>query len=387
MVMKGIYIHNGSKTIFGGVNQKIINQIEIFSNYFEMHEIIIEKEQRNPIWSFLWRLPGFSWGAEYKDAIKKISFALNDSNEKTFFYIRKGLIDRRYIIFLKNLKATFPNALIILEVPTYPYGMELLQNKYMWPWFFKDIFHSRKISRYLDKVVTYSKDQQIFNVDTIRIANGIIVGSRPYARNEEACLNLQTINILAVAQFQKSHGYERIIEGMARYYSTPRLQNVVLHMVGDGEEREFYQRLSNKRNLQDKIIFYGMKQGDELENLYKKADLGLGCFGLYKRNIETISSLKTAEYLSHGLPIVTGVKENLLEGLSTDYYCEFPNDKSEINIEQVVNFYSKLRSTHSLEDLRLYLYKFAKDTIDMSVTMKPVIDYIIAKEKDENNSN
>lgn len=383
--MKGIYIHNGSKTRFSGVDKKIKNQIKVFSEHFDMSEVIIEKKETTPLKSIMWRLPGGSWGAKYECAIEEIYSIIENIEENVFFYIRIGLLDRKYVSFISNLREHFPKALILLEIPTYPYSNELLQSKTMWPWYFKDIVNNRKISKYLDKVVTYSEENRIFNLDTIKISNGIIVGNPPC----HDCVELndfREINVLAVAQFQKSHGYERIIEGLARYYSVPRTQSVIMHMVGDGEESQYYKTLTAKSKLEDKIIFYGMQHGENLERLYQKADLGLGCFGLYKRNIKTISSLKTAEYLSHGLPIITGVKENILENLEQDFYCEFPNDNSVVNIEDIVAFYTNLRNKFSRKELETYLYNYSKKTVDMSVTMRPVIDYLIIKDKNENNT-
>ena len=43
---KGIYLHPGSKTNFSGVDNKIKDQIKALSVYYDVAEIIIEKEER-----------------------------------------------------------------------------------------------------------------------------------------------------------------------------------------------------------------------------------------------------------------------------------------------------------------------------------------------------
>ena len=100
--------------------------------------------------------------------------------------------------------------------------MELFQSKSMWPWFFKDIFYKEKIGKNIDRVVTYSNEEKIYNINTIRISNGIIVGKPPEVNEEMRHSYRKTVNFLAVAQFQKSHGYERVIEGLAQYNKNPK---------------------------------------------------------------------------------------------------------------------------------------------------------------------
>ena len=373
---KGYYLYPGSKTEFSGVEKKVDAQIKVLSQYFEIKKIIIEKESTNFLKSILWRLPFGSWGAKYDETISEMLSSCH-KDEVSFIYIRAGAIDRRYLEFLRNLKTTFGNAKIVLEVATFPYRKELLQDYGMWPWFFKDMLYSGRIKRFVDKVVTFTEDELIFDIPTIRTHNGIIVDDVPMGISQDVIKNgLNRINLIAVAQFQKSHGYERIIKGLADYYSKPREKDVYLYMVGEGDQKAYYERLTQRYGLQKYVIFHGKKSGNELNALYDDSDIGLSCFGLYKRGIDISSALKVREYLAHGLPIVSGVREDVFDEEGNSYFLRFPNDKSNVSIERIVNFYCELVSNKKKERLREDIRSFAKQKLDMEIVLKPVIEYL-----------
>ena len=263
-----------------------------------------------------------------------------------------------------------------MEIPTYPYNKELLNNKTMWPWFFKDMLYKGYLSKYIDRICTFSDDEYIYGIKTINICNGICIDNfhAEYNKKEKD----DCINLLTVAQFQKSHGYERIIKGLKKYYEDNKIKKrVVFHMVGYGEELSYYKSLVKKYKLQDYVILYGKKIGKDLNDIYNIADIGLGCFGLYKRKIEISSALKTREYLAHGLPVVSGAFEDAFEKESCEYYLQFPNDKSEVSIMEIVSFYNALLRKYNVEKLKNNIFCYAKRNVDMKVVMRPIIDYII----------
>ena len=97
--------------------------------------------------------------------------------------------------------------------------------------------------------------------------------------------------------------------------------------------------------------------------------------------LETRSSaLKTREYLARGLPVVTGCVEDVFERFESDFYIEFNNDDSYIDLGCVIDWYQALVSKYgSREVLASEIRKYAYKYVDNSFTMKPVIDYIQSK--------
>ena len=56
----------------------------------------------------------------------------------------------------------------------------------------------------------------------------------------------------------------------------------------------------------------------------------------------------------------------------------FPDDDSEIPVNDVIDFYNRLikECNNDKIALRERIREFARQTIDMKVVMKPVIDYV-----------
>ena len=108
---------------------------------------------------------------------------------------------------------------------------------------------------------------------TLKVVNGTDVNSiapiQPRKDDGE-------IHLLAVALFKKHHGYERIINGMNEYYKNGGKRIIKLYMVGDGPEIPMYEKIVKEYNLEDKVIFCGILEGAELDEIYNKCDIGLG---------------------------------------------------------------------------------------------------------------
>lgn len=188
----------------------------------------------------------------------------------------------------------------------------------------------------------------------------------------------RTIRLLAVATFQKSHGYERVIKGLAQYYRGSADSKIELYLVGNGEETVKYKKMVQRYELEPYVILCGRKIGSELDYLYESMDIALGPFGLYKRKIFKSSSLKVREYLAKGMPIISGCHEDAFErGKPGRYYLEFPNDNTPIDIKMIVDFYKSIYETDmNRKQIHKEIREYAKKTVDLSVTMQPVIEYI-----------
>lgn len=374
---KGYYICYGTITEFTGVHKKIDNQVKALDSVCDCQKIVVPREGRNVIKSIMWRMPFGSFGRKYEYAFDQIQ----QNGEPDFLYIRFVFLDRKFIGFLKELRERYASAKVLLEIPTYPYKGELLHNITMFPFYFKDLFYRGRLKRYIDRIVTHSDDRQIYGIPTIRIRNGIIVddismaggGAEPEDRG---------INLIAVARMQRAHGYERCIQGLAEYYRKNPSRRVKIHFVGEGAEKDYYQSLVSKCCLEDYIFFYGSKSGKDLDQIYNKADIGLGCFGLYKNKTNTISSLKSVEYLAKGLPVISGCVEDVMKRKDGEKFFKiFPNDESVIDMEEVINFYDSIYQNGRKRDvIHEEIRDFARRAVDMSVVMKPIMEYI-QKEK------
>ena len=364
----GYYIYYETYNDFIGVHKKIDNQIRIMNFCLKCKKVIVPREKKNVIKSILWRLPFGSFGREYE----KVFDIIDDKPD--FFYIRFVAVDRRFLGFVKKVRERYPTTKIIMEIATYPYKGELTGSLTMFPFYFKDLFYRKKLRRYVDRIVTFSEDDEIFGIPTIHTRNGIVVDDYKVVHKVKQD---NVIRLIAVAMFQPSHGYERCIEGLANYYRGAQKQQVELHMVGDGEETQYYRKLVYKYHLEKYVIFHGKKSGNELEELYNEADIGISALGIYKRGLKRVSTLKTSEYLAKGLPVIVGFPEEIFQLEPTEYVCEFPNDKSAIDINRVTDFYNSIYADSTVrENMHINIHNYAKKMADMQVVMKPIIEYV-----------
>ena len=190
--------------------------------------------------------------------------------------------------------------------------------------------------------------------------------------------NEQIIRLLAVAAFQKSHGYERVIASLAQYYHGSVDRKIELYLVGYGDETIKYKKMVRQYGLEQYVFFCGRKVGLELDHIYDRMDIALGLFGAYKRKLYSSSALMVREYLAKGMPIASGCHEDAFEQEKNyKYYLEFSNDDSVIDMQRIVDFYKSVYEANTeREQIHREIREYAKKTVDLSVTMQPVIEYI-----------
>ena len=363
--MKGYYICFGELGI--NLRKKVGMQMEELGKYSDISLVTVKKKRISAAGKFLYRVP-FStvslW--DYKTAMAKMQ-------APDYIYIRRSIADSAYIDFLKAVRTKYHECTILVEVFTYPYDRDEFSHwKMWWPYYVRECINRKKYQRYIDKFVTYSDDSMIFNVPTIRTFNGICVEDYPIKHKKA---KQGEIRLLAVAMFRKHHGYERIIKGLAEYYKGKPNIKVILHMVGDGPERQNYQDMSESLGLQDVVVFEGLLDGEKLDKVYDLADIALGAFAMYKNNLMLSSALKIREYLARGIPVISGCKEDAMSGKEIPFFKEYPNDGSTIEINSIVEFYETNidgNADCSPEKIRL----FAKQTVSMENAMWPVISVL-----------
>lgn len=363
---KGYYIHFEAKRTLG-VAKKIDMQISEFSKIYEMHEIEIHSEDVNIMKRFMRFLPGGAIERTYEKGLSQIS-------NPDFVYIRRTTADKAYISFLKEIKRKWPKCKMIVEIFTYPYDRDEFKRLLTWPYYFKEIYNRKKLTGIVDRYVTYSEDEKIFGIPTIRTGNGIIVEHVKIPKIEEH----EELRLIAVAHMQKHHGYERLIKGMRDYCKKPNVRKVHCILVGDGPEKNKYVNMVQRYDLQKYITFFGTTVGAELDLLYEKAEIAVSALGLYKDKVDREASLKSRECLAKGFPMVTGCKVDVIKE-EYPYVCEFPNDKSPIDIEKVVSFYENLLKKQTRAEIQHSIRNFAKETVDMSVMLRPIVKYIECK--------
>lgn len=359
---RGYYIHfEARKSV--GVSKKIEMQVKELKKYFKIKEIDIKSLDRTMGERVLGLLPWLSISRTYKKGLDELYMP-------DFVYVRRAIADNEYMNFLKEIRNRYPNCKIIVEIFTYPYDKDEFFKWNAWPFYLKELANRNKMKKYVDKFVTYSKNDMIFGVHTIQTINGICVSDvKPVCGKME---NNHDIVMIAVAYMQRHHGYERIIKGMNEYYKNGGKRSLKLHLVGDGPEKNNYIKLVKKFNLENNIVFFPTTVNEALDKLYDEADLAMGAFGCYKDKVYYVSTIKAKEYMAKGLPVINGCKEQL----DTQYCLTVTNDPSVLDMNEIIEFYDNIYYNKSRKKVRNEIRNQAMKKLDMSVAMKPIIQYI-----------
>jgi glycosyltransferase involved in cell wall biosynthesis len=281
---------------------------------------------------------GFGRGIRSK-VLKRICYGdMTDyivKNNIGFLYIRHDFNSNPFLIhWLKQVKKD--GVRVVLEIPTYPYDSEFqgaqLSDKLTLA---TDKIFRRSLVKNIDKVVTFSDATSIFGCQTIRISNGIdfdkihIKGTVNNITDE--------VHFLVVANIHIWHGIDRIINGLAQYYSVTRDRIVKLRIVGDGVEQliEDYRRMIIDASLQDYVVIAGPHSGKDLESDFEWADMGIASLGRHRTNITNIKTLKNREFAARGIPFVYSEQDSDFD--DKPYVVRVPPDESPIDVKYLLD--------------------------------------------------
>lgn len=170
-------------------------------------------------------------------------------------------------------------------------------------------------------LINYSIESKYFSAFTrnksIIIGNSIDVDAWPEVpiKKRPKCLRL-----IAVGAIAKWHAWDKVIEAINVCLKRDPQFKVNLTIVGDGPELEHLKNLTSKLLLSEVVNFKGMLAKNDLINLYRESDLGVGTFGWSNLNIEIASPLKYREYLANGLPFIYSTDDpDLPEGNNVSF--------------------------------------------------------------------
>lgn len=354
-----------------GVCKKIYSQIAVFEKHgYEVDFICLKDGNIFYKEGGLERIIGHVGSTKKTPAYIKMYKSLKNK-KYDWVYNRYGMMDTFYYRVLKRLYRN--GARILIEIPTYPYIHEIpsgLLYNLMILW---DRIYIKKMSDCVERIATYSLDEQIFGIQTINIKNGIDFSK---IKIKDTKMHDGIINLIGVAHLSKWHAYDRVIKGLHEYYTTAANETIInFHIVGTGDSLQEYENLVREYELQNHVIFYGNKCGDELDEIYNRCDLAVSSLGLHRIGIKDQASvLKSREYAAKGMPMISSILIDVFKPEDFKYICYFPEDETPINIEKILNFYSEI--TKDKKDFRHEIREYAYSKCDKSVVMMPIINYM-----------
>ena len=352
-----------------GVMKKVVAQVKVLNSKFETVLKIRNTYNERPqtLWNKIKiRLPftavDKAW--EYSDEYAQLDF----------IYMRRPNIDRSVIELFKKIKRNNPKTKIIFEIPTYPYIPEIMANGLLKESVFiiKDFVNHNLFRKYVDLITTYSPDTEIWGVKALPLKNGVDFSSisMPIRHTKE-----NTIEVVEVSCPNYWHGYDRFLAGMGEYYKNGGTRNIIFHMVGDGMAVPQYHKLVKEYHLEEHVIIYGNKSGEELKKIYERSFIGLDGLARHRSGNTTNSSLKSREYAAYGLPFVSSVDIDFADE-DWPYVMSVPQDETPIDMNEVIRFHDSIYGGRDCNEVAKEIREYAESRCDMSVVMQPVIDFI-----------
>lgn len=365
--MKGIYLYSNSINLKSptGIEKKVLAQIEALNN-FELNCTMITATNTSSIFArILSRLPFTNLNPkwEYNDELDKADF----------IYIRKPPYCTGYFIhMLKKVKRNNPDVVIILEIPTYPYDQEFKEyNRYIL--LCKDRFNRRKYGKYIDRIVTFSGDRQIFGVQTIQTQNGIDVKSI-HARRSGLRLNSE-VHMLALAMFAPWHGYDRLLKGLKAYEEENNVVKVKIDFVGEGPALGNYMELASELGIEESVTFHGMLTGRELDDVFDNSDIAIASLGVHRIGLENVSTIKAREYCARGIPFVKAYEDADFDS-NFEFALTIEASDEPADIKAIIEFSNKIKSKYTDAEIILKMREYAEDQLSWESKLYPVVEFI-----------
>lgn len=355
-----------------GVGKKIMNHYKVFSKYFDTYLIAYNN---NDI---------VIYNRDNKKIIKNIKihrrYALFNStielmkNEKfDCIYFRYPKSEKKLIDMLKKLKYINNNTSIVIEIPTYPYNGDMFISFKNFIIALCDMYYSKKLHKYVSRILTYSNDRKIFNINTINTINGVIFES---IRQRSYIGNSKDINLIAVSGMWPCHGYDRLIRGMYNYYKNGGTRYIHFHIVGEGQESKKYKKLIEEYNLNNNVTLYGNQIGENLDKIYDISNIAVNSLAIHRIKLTNESTLKTKEYAAKGLPIISSYPIDVMSTNISKYILLVPPDESDIDINLIISFYDDIYSDNeSIDKVSNEIRSLSKPICDMECTLKDVIKF------------
>jgi len=291
------------------------------------------------------------------------------TGEYDFLYIRYPLALPSFIGFLRKAKRANPRVKIVAEIATFPYRREFQTVKRRVLLLLDDLGHGR-LKHYVDAIVTFYGQTEIFGVPCIQLRNGVDVG-RLRLRREKPLR--EEFAIIAVGNLAERHGLDRVLRGMARYVNQSGAKKIMLHLVGDGPAMPELTTLTSQLRIEDHVRFHGLKSGAELDAVFDEADVALDSLAIHRLHLPCSSSLKAREYCARGIPFVLASDDPDFQA-GVPFVHRVPSNDSPLDVSALVEFCDHLQRTNpsSGQSMRRY----AEKHLTWDAKFEPLVHYL-----------
>ena len=358
-------------------NRGIINKMEYqraaFSRIVGDADLICSSV-RGPIFNGelagKYRLTGRGWsslnhyGSFYSHVTKYVRTGGYD-----FLYIRYPLALPSFLGFLRHAKRSNPKMVVVVEIATFPYRREFQSLKRRVLLLLDDLGRGR-LKHYVDAIVTFYGQSEIFGIPCIPLRNGVEVDR---VRLRHAKPFRGELAMIAVGNVAERHGLDRVLHGMSSYMNQPLAKRITLHLVGDGPAMPELTALASQLRVADHIRFHGLKSGADLDAVFDEADVALDSLAIHRLHLPCSSSLKAREYCARGIPFVLASDDPDFPA-DLPFVHRVPSDDSPLDVCALVDFCDGLQQSNPAVDQSMRRY--AEEHLTWDAKLEPLVHYL-----------
>lgn len=297
----------------------------------------------------------------------KHSLTVLKSENPDILYVRHMLPSHLLVRLLVNAKKM--GTKIAYEIPTYPYYKEqynISNNKIktVVKLFIETVFWPIIYNKVDLMTVMKCNSKAHMWKKMLSIPNGFS-GQTNYTDHS----NCEDLNLIGVGTIYPYHGYEKVINDMERAKCRVKNGKIFFHIVGESAEIARLEKLVKDKKMEKNVIFYGKKYAENLLNVYKKCNLGVGTLALSLRAADIDTAIKNIEYFSMGLPVITsGYVFDI--PIESNFYV-IQDEKKQLNFEQLLAFSNSFYQIPNIEGrIKELLEKFDWNNIMQSIIHK-----------------
>jgi len=147
----------------------------------------------------------------------------------------------------------------------------------------------------------------------------------------------ETKRILFVGRLMEVKGVDVLIKAFSKFLENDSLSDYALDIVGDGPELDSLLHLARQEQIEEKIVFHGSKQRNEIADFYANADLFVLPSKTTALGEKEGLGLVVLEAMMSGVPVIGtdcgGIKETIEHGKTGIIVAE--NDVDALHIVMV----------------------------------------------------
>lgn len=128
----------------------------------------------------------------------------------------------------------------------------------------------------------------------------VLPNSMPFPKQPDRQQNKHAM--VLVTHMTKSIHFDMLLDATKKL--SKKYKKLVLHIVGDGYERNRVEEEVKRKNLQKIILFHNHITHEKVIKLLKKSGIGLGIYTQDNPWTRFGDSMKVREYVAYGLPVI-----------------------------------------------------------------------------------